>query len=776
MKSGKPAPRKSRRSSMRPLSKLKNQIKIPGDNNKPLWQAFAGETGRADKVPIQWEKFESTMGFNIEKHMGEFFSKVDISEASKHRRTYTKLIPHQSFVTDNYTKFIRISNEIMNIEGDMAKLTSMLGAYKGIMKHLQSTSFDFSQFDTEPEDAELQRHQSSMLEADTRSSILREYAKSDKQKIENICEEVGILVYQCKYGEAVEKISEARDILKKPKMLRGSENSAMGKKPSRILKEMVDRQVRSLVTALFAELRRTQTRIGNPWSAGDIQVIRIIRYLRKLGRSEEALEILLKTRSSALKAEVRCIKFQGDAGQYIPSLSRVVFRGIGLCVEEFRSIFPENRGTNPMMAAVVQWVIEELEDFVGRFNTQMAEAQANFFHLAQCLRAAFQYCKKLDTEGLNLTFVLARRLLPIVQQVINRGISTTITHLQKKGGEYSKESWLSKKKIVKDEIEGGGDSKGRFIKKNIKLTTSGSYLYNAIRTLLEGEEQLSLVINEDVSKSVIKLLDTAIMYQVRYATHSLSPIREKEHLSIIANLQFLLADLLPRVRRSIEKLFHRNTAHEVVVFEGKLTGFSKHLLKSFCKRRAEIWLDDLKWNKKGIQTRYGKGSESKEKAGEENLSVSPGFLKVIEKCYILMDNIATHLRVKATKRILGDSFEVLFRALSATDLSPIPFSRRGLQQLYLDVSFLLKAASGYMSEDGSLRYARSLIRNARVGYCKRTGEDEAQALNSKEYFEERIVKQMASIKRLDEYEPVDKTSKKRRPRGHTASSSSIIEP
>ena len=129
--------------------KLKTTKATPSDSS--AWLGTLDNL-RGDKKPrVQWETFESTMGFSIDKHITDYFSKVDISEAPAHKTALEQKQDEtsktlQKFVTKNYTKFIHISNEITNIETDMSKLTSMWGNYRDLMKQLQKTSFNFSGF------------------------------------------------------------------------------------------------------------------------------------------------------------------------------------------------------------------------------------------------------------------------------------------------------------------------------------------------------------------------------------------------------------------------------------------------------------------------------------------------------------------------------------------------------------------------------------------------------------------------------------------------------
>eukprot|EP00472_Partenskyella_glossopodia_P007866 CAMPEP_0197520180 /NCGR_PEP_ID=MMETSP1318-20131121/5488_1 /TAXON_ID=552666 /ORGANISM="Partenskyella glossopodia, Strain RCC365" /LENGTH=364 /DNA_ID=CAMNT_0043071597 /DNA_START=222 /DNA_END=1316 /DNA_ORIENTATION=+ len=351
----------------------------------------------------------------------------------------------------------------------------------------------------------------------------------------------------------------------------------------------------------------------------------------------------------------------------------------------------------------------------------------------------------------------------------------------------SKEKWLSKKLVVKELDRGGGGKSGdgsekRPAKREIKLTVSGIYLYNAVRTLLEAD--LVLVVDEKVlpyatlalygtvAKGIVNLLDSVITHQAKTATKLLKKEKEAQHLSILANFQFLLADLLPRVSRSIATIFKRKQVSQVNVFESRLKELSKALLRSFCKRRAEVWLEILNWNPKNIAKIY---SHPDAKAGEasvpgdekdddsvQNLIVSDSFIRVLESMYALMDNIATHLNKRATTHILGESLECLMRQVAAADrIKGVVITRRGLQHLYLDISFIMKATGGYLTET-SLKYAKSLMKASRLQYCRRTKSEESTALNSRDFFDKKISEQLKVTKPLSAYVAVDRTEKKRK--------------
>jgi len=884
---------------------------MKGDTRTPKRHHLHFNTGEDNnKVDVDWATFETTIGFRIDDHITDYFSRVDIKEARSHKTALEEKQKEtsqelQSYVTTNYEDFINISTEIMNIEGDMAKLTNILGSYRGIMKSLQHTKFDFSELDDEEGDdganaEEDNNNTSDMAFAHSgiagggaeaaRSDIGGEAgcdrsSRSDFQIIHDLCEEVRIMVAQSKFEEAVTKITEARGMLKKLMILDkistdekgrflkqrsslawdydnsrdslsaqgsgGGGLSAMssmggsfkGNREDGELREFnaslhrlnaaIEKEVRHIVDALQAELRRV--RDVSAWDAGNLGGIRIIRYFLRLGQSDEALHILLKTRHSALNSEIRRIKFQGDASQYVNSLSEVVFQGISDCIEEFRIIFPKGKEGNAMISTVVQWVIEELGDFVRRFETQVTEARSNFIELGECLRCAFRACSKLDLQGLNLSFVLAKRLHPIVQEYIDRAMRSVVAQIIKPGGEISKEQWLSKKLLVKEletdanvtvdkKSEGGdgpshsnGDSKASSPregpannsssssnnnnnnnkaakkkkkkssskKREIKLTSSAQYLYNAVRTLLEAD--LSLVVDDNVlpeatialygtvAKGVIGLLDEAITFQAKKATKIIPKEKEAQHLSIIANFQYLRGDLLPRVEKSISSLFQRTTVVEVTLFEARLRDLARTLRKSFCKRRVEIWIDILQWNPSGLARHYGQRRESTgnpdkmdgselEKKQEQRMQVSERFVQVLERMHRLLDNIATYLKKETSKIILSTCLEIMMRNLASSErLKGLNLSRIGILQAALDLKFLIKACEDYiLSESDPFRYAKATIQSMVKGYALANNIRESEVLHPESFFDERIKDQLQVVPSLNSYTPINRHEKRRK--------------
>lgn len=729
------------------------------------------------RVPVQWEKFESTMGFSCDKHILDFFSKVDINEAKSHKAALEKKQDEtsaqlQGFVTKNYTKFIHISNEIMNIESDMNKLTTMLGDTRKLMKQLQKTSFDVSDFRS----ADSTDDRKASFSEDDELPMYTDIGKSNSQQIEDLCEEVGILVYQCKYAIAVTKIVQARKILKAMEYeISEEEGLSKDTKETRTLqakfrrhKNAVEAQVRTLVSALLSELKRDQA-ANNTLSTSSYGSIRVIQYLIRLGRSEEGLDILLKTRSASLRTDVRAIKFQGDAPQYVKNLSQVVFRGIFRCIDEFRQIF----NANYMMSAVMQWVISELEDFVAIFSTQVFEARSNFGQLSKCIHHAFEACTHLAKGGLNLSFVLARRLLPIVQEVIKKTFDRITTQLVKHGGEMSKETWLTRRFTVREP----GNVEGKRTKKEIKLTDSTKYLYNVVRTLLEAD--LVQVIDDDilpyatvelystVANEMVKLLNEIITYQAKTTAKYIPSEREDQHLSILANFQYLLADLLPRMQLSLRSLFKCREVIEVKIFEDKLKELSRLLLRSFCKRRAELWAQLLRWDVKSNTERYGIELD------EEKMSISDEMVQVLERMYKLKDLIHTHLKKEATRHIMRESIELLFRVLAdPRRMQGVKLTHGGMQQLYLDTSFLLKATETYITKP-AVGYANEFVKRCQDSYCKSSGLDIDEALNDEMFFEAKLADQFNVTVQLMKYESHDshEKTKKRRHSKHTSGAS-----
>lgn len=753
------------------------------------WRAgvLEGLASGTKKPRVQWDTFESTMGFSIDKHISDYFSKVDINEAKEHKaaleakqaETATEL---QRFVTKNYTQFIHISNEIQNIETNMSKLTTMWGNYRSVIKQLQKTTLDFSGF-SEPEAdgaagsaSELRRSRSSL------SAVGGERDDGQAQRkpelIEALCEEVGIQVYQSKYEGAVENIVKARAILKEMcddierKLARSTEGETAEikkmKASVRKLREAVGSQVQSLVAALLGMLQRNES-AGVSLSAVSDGGIRIIEYLIRLERSEEALDILLKTRSMALRAEIRAIRFQGDAPQYIRNLSAVVFSGIVSCIKGFNDVFKSN---NYQMSAVMQWVLEELEEFVSIFSTQVFEARSNFGQLSKCIGFAFEACRRLDTEGLNLSFVLARRLMPIVKEVINVTFDRILQDMTRKGGTMDKETWLSRKFVIKVDPaeaaalagEAGGDDTKRRRRKEMKLTPSGCDLYNVVRTLLEdfkhiiNEEILPYATTElygPVSRGVVALLEEVITYQAQMTTKVLPPEREEQHLSILANFLYLPQDLIPRVQSGLASLFKRHSVADVIYLEKKLADLKKMLRRSFCKRRAEYWVRLLGWVPDKNASRYGGVA-----IDSSRVRVSEEFIQLLEALYRFKDNVHTYLHDKANEYILMESLEYFFKMLSdPTRMKHVDLSRDGLHKLYLDMRFLLKSVDQYLSVN-SVKYARSLISGAKQIFCK-VNKTKSVPEQSDSWYDEKLALQFKATPPLFSYASRDLNERKR---------------
>lgn len=105
----------------------------------------------------------------------------------------------KKFVAENYTSFIATSREIVHIESDMIKLTSMLNAFKMAMKNVEELSFVFPDEQSMAKEKEWERAQSNKVHG----------ALGDEMALNELAEDLRSLIYERKFEKAVSAIETA---------------------------------------------------------------------------------------------------------------------------------------------------------------------------------------------------------------------------------------------------------------------------------------------------------------------------------------------------------------------------------------------------------------------------------------------------------------------------------------------------------------------------------------------------------------------------------------
>lgn len=362
-------------------------------------------TGAVD-LTSTLSKYGYATGFDVTKHIEEFYSHHPISSSLEQRdelRTRRELVSEalKAYVTNHYQSFISTSSEITTIENDMLKLNNLLGQFQVGLKVLSSPLLSFTYEDEKYGFKLKQIEKSSGVAAG--EGFLGSNASSAETggqhpadfELEELNEELRGYIYERKFDSAIGTLhiameksrKRARELAKEkdssgsmsPVVVGGDDSSLASFRA--ISSDLLDLRA-TLVEMLFSELRAAATSSsviggkaggpgpsskggkrgggsgggggggssGGPTGAGSVPALQhLITHLVTLKQTKRTCSIFLyHVKSTHLRASIRGIKFSGDILSYIQELSKKFFGGLGQTVGEFHRLFLYRQNQNEM--------------------------------------------------------------------------------------------------------------------------------------------------------------------------------------------------------------------------------------------------------------------------------------------------------------------------------------------------------------------------------------------------------------------------------------------
>lgn len=631
--------------------------------------------------------------FDAEQFVNGHFreSKVSTAEqyvAELHARDRLVKEELKSYVTQNYSLFIDTSKEIVSIESSMLKLSDMFGQYKSSIRGMSELSLGLT--DEKQKGDDLQRNKS--VESIT--------LEGDLLAIEELAEDLRTLIYQRKFPQAVDAIEEVRSKIETMRNQKAPpdalEDSNESLQHLQSVEVKVDMRAGQLVDMLVDELKATSLHKHSERSL-------VVRYLKRLGREQSALDVVLLTRSADIKLAVRQIKFQGDISVYVNELVSCVLTGIAAVYTDVKALFNDEN----VISAVMVWAVKELEIFVEVFDKQAYHSEDVLGKLGQCMHHVFTAANQLEKSGLSLSFLLARLLTPGVVDVIQKGyatISRLVSEQQKEEKWITSELWTLKDPSAED------DSEQKNVKKALRITASCQFMYETIQTLLDELGPLvdalyvflKGVLYDPVVLGVLGFFE---QYLCDMRQQALSGLDDRQYLAIISNSFYIADDLVPRVSREFARHLAR-AIPELDTLQAQVFGLHSELKETFIQRKTTTWLENiLKWRASdGIPARY-----SAVEVPEERMQVTGEWIS-LALAIIQMGNVLCEAQfVEFVRSFLSSAVEAFLTLLQ----NPLLWEEReftvtvgGLKQFLLDLRFLLQCFEFCLTKPALEAYAR----------------------------------------------------------------------
>uniref|UniRef100_A0A914V189 Exocyst component Exo84 C-terminal domain-containing protein n=1 Tax=Plectus sambesii TaxID=2011161 RepID=A0A914V189_9BILA len=228
-----------------------------------------------------------------------------------------------------------------------------------------------------------------------------ENGSAESEWLRELPDELDVCIAQRDFESAVELLFEGRDHL-----------AECGEGPTvRQVREKLAQKERQLVEVVGKELRNTGSLQGGPKAAR-----KAITLLIRLGKSSQACDLYLKSRSAAMKQSIKEVRIAEDPLSYLRHLSRIVFGTLLDVAREFTKLFAGNPGC---CSVLLFWGSGEIKTFVHLVLRHIFEPGPSLSVLGQCVSSIFDHCAELAELGLDLTFEVDKLMTPAVKKAID---------------------------------------------------------------------------------------------------------------------------------------------------------------------------------------------------------------------------------------------------------------------------------------------------------------------------------------------------------------------
>uniref|UniRef100_A0A7S3DIN3 TH1 domain-containing protein n=1 Tax=Palpitomonas bilix TaxID=652834 RepID=A0A7S3DIN3_9EUKA len=603
----------------------------------------------------------------------------------------------QKRVIEHYEEFIRTSKEIRGMEQDLIRLRSCLSDFQGVLKSMK----EYRVQNSKQMDAMLA---STSMEAERGDTNFLEVYEGAQELLEDM--EVAVL--ERRYGDAVERgkeaLAKATAIPEDDELLgEGNSPNAPSSRDKAILVGKIEDAIAVLTLKISEDLQQRTV------SKKDVQ--RLVGYLIKLGRSEDARSIFLQLKSRDIESMLRRLQFHGDVTVLVGKTANILFGGINAVTTDFNAMFEAVGG----LSSLVSWAGKLMEDVLGRTFESHVFPTMNVKDIGACVKSALLQCKGLEGLGLTLSFMLKNLINKNMEEVFSVYFDRLLADID---SDLQTENWASGDVLVpwkgKDNREREGERREERVGKNeyaqhirdgqsesiaVKLTASAKKVYDSLQFFIRDVRDIELQVYSPIVEGVIRLVSTYSEHMVERVHVQADTFTDKQFLSAIANAYFLRYYLYEHLRLQLRVVFKR----EVVEFDRMkrgLTQANERLLDVFCKRRAEAAVKDkLKWS-----------SFDRFPYSDSSLPLSDEVMPThaFQQLVVLLAKLATAVKasisaqacVQVVSSVIEEigmqmlDEEVFWSSSHGGGSVDDGFGEGGVQQFVLDVRFMLAACAG----------------------------------------------------------------------------------
>ncbi|TYI26569.1 hypothetical protein ES332_A05G122300v1 [Gossypium tomentosum] len=649
----------------------------------------------------------------------------------------------------NYSAFIRTSKEISDLEGELSSIRNLLSTQATLIHGLA-------------EGVRIDSLSPKVSEGPNANSLLniedREPSDLEKWSAE-FPDHLDVLLAEKRVDEALAALDEGEQAVAEAK-----ETNSLSPAALTYLQTAIVERKQKLSDQLAEAACQPSTRGAELRAA--------ILALKKLGDGPRAHSLLLNAHFQRYQYNMLSLRPSSTSygGAYTAALSQLVFSAIAQAASASLRIF----GKEPAYTSeLVVWATKQTEAFallVKRHALASSAAAGGLRAAAECVQIALGHCSLLEARGLALCPVLLKLFRPSVEQALNANLkrieeSTAALAaaddwvLTYPPGSNRQSGWLSSASL------------GNTTAFQHKLTSSAHRFNSMVQDFFEDVGPLlSMQLGGQTLEGLFQVFDSYVNMLIRALPGSMDEeadfggtgnkiVRiaetEGQQIALLANASLLADELLPRAAMKLSpsqasyKDDHRrrtsdrqNRHPEQREWKRRLVGSVERLKNTFCQQHAL----DLIFTEEGDSHLTAEMYINMDGTAEEvEWFPSPIFQELFAKLnsiaslaadmFVGRERFATLLLVRLTETVIiwlseDQSF------WDDIEEGPRPLGPLGLQQLYLDIKFVICFASQgrYLSRNLH-RVVNDIIAKAMAAFAA-TGMDPYGVLPDDEWFNE----------------------------------------
>eukprot|EP00250_Pteridium_aquilinum_P009650 c18827_g1_i1 orf=951-3221(-) len=300
----------------------------------------------------------------------------------------------------NYAAFIRTSQEISDLEGELLAMRNLLSSQASLIHGLA----DGAQLDSLPIGTNVTPEGSAFPEEQHLHS-------EDEMRLHTLPDTLDVLIAERRIDEALSALFDGEKLIANV-----SGREPVGHNSSLLLQ--------ALLSERRARLREQLVQVARQPSTRGRELCTSISALYKLGDGPCAHTLLLTAHSQRLQNNAQELRASGTTygGAYTTALSQLVFSTISQAAKDSQSVFGEQAA---YASELVLWASDEAANFaslVKRHVLLSAAAAGGLRAAAECVQVALGYCSLLEQQGLALCPTLLKLFRPSVEQALQANL------------------------------------------------------------------------------------------------------------------------------------------------------------------------------------------------------------------------------------------------------------------------------------------------------------------------------------------------------------------